>query len=410
MYICLGKNTLLTKGKIKATLIDLENGMLYHLDTDVVHLLDEVLDREFVKDLFSQEEIDIIDYLLEHGLLVKAPKQHVQNSICLDSSNSKKSFAWIEVTDQCNLRCKHCYNESSCHKTNRMCIDTFRIVVDSLVECGITTVQLIGGEPLILGDELIEMMDYLKEKNLSIEVFTNGTLLSNELAGYFARNNIRVALSVYSYNPKEHDEVTTVVGSHKKTMEAISMLSQHHVKFRVANVLMAGISIGEKNTDLFDLKASKSIIRMSGRGNLSLLSKEMVRQQLITKETFSVPVSNNTIKRICNGHNCFSTKVYIGADTTVYPCVMERRFNYGVIKEQPLKDILAKHHYATKDHIDGCKDCEFRYCCFDCRPNSLSNDIYAKPWYCTYDPFSGTWKDTDCFIKEIEIRYSVSFQ
>lgn len=41
----------------------------------------------------------------------------------------------------------------------------------------------------------------------------------------------------------------------------------------------------------------------------------------------------------------------------------------------------------SKDEIDGCKDCEFRYACFDCRPDAMGNsgDIKRKP-ACGYDP------------------------
>ena len=41
----------------------------------------------------------------------------------------------------------------------------------------------------------------------------------------------------------------------------------------------------------------------------------------------------------------------------------------------------------SKDRIPGCKDCEFRYACFDCRPDAMegSSDYLSKP-KCGYDP------------------------
>ena len=64
----------------------------------------------------------------------------------------------------------------------------------------------------------------------------------------------------------------------------------------------------------------------------------------------------------------------------------------------------------TKDHINVCKDCEFRYCCHDCRPDSLSNDVYAKPWYCTYNPYSGEWIDVEEYIDFLEAKYDIKFE
>ena len=49
--------------------------------------------------------------------------------------------------------------------------------------------------------------------------------------------------------------------------------------------------------------------------------------------------------------------------------------------------------------------CEFRYACYDCRPDRISDSLYAKPYYCTYDVSKGEWIDKykfiDKFFKEI---------
>lgn len=56
----------------------------------------------------------------------------------------------------------------------------------------------------------------------------------------------------------------------------------------------------------------------------------------------------------------------------------------------------------NKDFINGCADCEYRYTCFDCRPNTLSGNIAEQPWYCTYNPESGKWQDVDLFIDTLK--------
>ena len=82
---------------------------------------------------------------------------------------------------------------------------------------------------------------------------------------------------------------------------------------------------------------------------------------------------------------------------------MERRISHGSLKKQTLKEVLNNDILnIQKDKIEGCKDCEFRYCCFDCRPNSLGKDVLSKPWYCTYNPHNGEWEDIDDFIKHLK--------
>ena len=59
----------------------------------------------------------------------------------------------------------------------------------------------------------------------------------------------------------------------------------------------------------------------------------------------------------------------------------------------------------NKDKIEECKECEFRYCCFDCRPDSNGKEINEKPWYCTYYPKEGRWeKDISKFIADLRER------
>jgi hypothetical protein len=51
----------------------------------------------------------------------------------------------------------------------------------------------------------------------------------------------------------------------------------------------------------------------------------------------------------------------------------------------------------NKDKIDVCCGCEFRYLCFDCRPDAsgLSANMLSKPWNCTYLPAEGQWSNNE---------------
>ena len=81
---------------------------------------------------------------------------------------------------------------------------------------------------------------------------------------------------------------------------------------------------------------------------------------------------------------------------------MERRISYGNLKSSAIDDILENRSIITKNRIEGCKNCEYRYQCFDCRCDTLSSgNIYAKPWYCTYDPKKGEWADPEEFISKV---------
>ena len=196
--------------------------------------------------------------------------------------------------------------------------------------------------------------------------------------------------------------MTLQKGSHSKTIHSIELLNQYKIGHRIATVFMKDIDIGEKNTDVYTLNTKKDVIRMAGRGNIDLLTPELLKKKLITKNTFSYQLNPDYVKSSVSGNNCFGTKLYISADFEVYPCVMERRISHGNMKNAQLKDIIKPDICAfNKDKVECCKECEFRYACSDCRPDSLSDNIYNKPYYCTYDVENGQWLNTDDVIKTI---------
>lgn len=50
--------------------------------------------------------------------------------------------------------------------------------------------------------------------------------------------------------------------------------------------------------------------------------------------------------------------------------------------------------HITKDRIEVCKDCEFRYICTDCRCFIIDeSNIYSKPKNCKYNPYSTEWEE-----------------
>ena len=329
---------------------------------------------------------DCLEYFIDNGVIVLSETIETHHIEDIAHKNSKIAFAWIEITNQCNLRCKHCYNESDAKCDNEMSIEQFKMVIDILVEKEIKSIQIIGGEPFCNKKFLREELNYAIGKFERIEIFTNGTLVTDEWFEYLSKNKICVALSVYSYDKDEHDKVTGIKGSWEKTNSTISKLKAHNIKYRVCNVLMKDVNLKNTYTDLYQLSNSKDIVRMSGRGNFSLLTDDLIKKRLITKQTFTESFNAAFCKRLVTGHNCFDSRIYISSNLDVYPCVMERRLKHC--------------------NIEKCQECEFRYVCFDCRPNSLSGKIYEKPWYCTYDSKKGVWKDVEEFVADLKEKWS----
>ena len=398
--IALKENVYLVNGATNAAIYDFNKNCLYSISQEAKRLLNSVLYKDTEAKLNEYEKKYLQELLSKNIIQNEDRPLHTIDEL---KENPVIDFVWIELTTACNLKCIHCYDESTCNRTEFLEFDDFCTIINQIEDLGIKKIQLIGGEPFFLGDKLVKYLDYVKEKFEYIEIFTNGTLIDDKWYTYLKENNIRLALSVYSYNKEYHDKVTNVLGSWQKTNEVISKIEENGIRYRVRNVIMKDVEIGEKNTNLYELIHKKDIVRMTGRANMNLLSDELLKRKLITRSTFSGYLNKNFVTRLISGHNCFSRRLYFGADLEVYPCVMERRISHGSLKKQTLKEVLNNDILnIQKDKIEGCKDCEFRYCCFDCRPNSLGKDVLSKPWYCTYNPHNGEWEDIDDFIKHLK--------
>lgn len=401
MYYHVLNNIYVVRGAKYCCIYDLPNNRLHKITNLACDILDKVILGENILDIHEKK---FMDSLVQLGVVHEVSSPILDyRSIEQDYSYERKiDFAWIEITNSCNLKCIHCYNEYASISKTMLSLDDFKYIVDQLCSVGIQKVQLIGGEPFVLKKEtLYSMMDYLSTKVKSFEIFTNGTIATDEdwkeIKSRY--DNISVATSLHSYIKNEHEYVTQIKGSFQKSENTIRILRTLNIPFRYVGTLIGGVNIGK--TEELGAPSRRDFVRLSGKANLSLYDDKLLKERIITKESMHLGNLKDSIKSIYE-ENCFSTHLYIGSNLNVYPCPMERRLCHGNLKDVPLKKILKPQILNfSKKEVEGCKDCEYRYLCRDCRADSLNGDLREKPWYCTYNPYEGTWETFDEFKKRI---------
>ncbi len=152
----------------------------------------------------------------------------------------------FEMTYNCSEKCLHCYNPGANrndteknHRGDRveLNIDDYKRIIDELYDEGLIKVCLSGGDPFSKGC-VWELIDYLYNKNIAIDIFTNGQGIVNktkQLADYFPR---LIGLSLYSGSPSEHDTITRIKGSWEKTMKVLKDLSGYAVPLNLKCCIM----------------------------------------------------------------------------------------------------------------------------------------------------------------------------
>jgi radical SAM protein with 4Fe4S-binding SPASM domain len=97
-------------------------------------------------------------------------------------------------------------------------------------------------------------------------------------------------------------------------------------------------------------------------------------------------------------NSCWGGVIAITADGKIRPCI-HSHIEIGNI-EQELVDIdallekMEPYWTLTKDKVERCKDCEFRYVCIDCREISMrkKGEICGPNPLCLYNPYTGEWE------------------
>ena len=111
-------------------------------------------------------------------------------------------------------------------------------------------------------------------------------------------------------------------------------------------------------------------------------------------DTFSEAQCHNT---------CLNKKISIDKNGCIKGCPSMSN-SHGKIGENTIDEILNQGKIQqlwtiNKDEIEICKDCEYRYCCTDCRVfTDDSNNKYSRPSKCNYNPYQGLWKEEKGYV------------
>ena len=417
----LNEHCFLVSGAKRGAIYDLCSGDIFSIDENALKLLEFCESGVSVQDIFkkpafSQNKTEIISYLesLEKnsvGFFLKGIDKVKKIEIARPAH--KVDFMWLEITDKCNLKCIHCYNGNFGNRShlkengneNRM-----RVIEDAY-SLGCRKIQFIGGEPFLLGNKLIELVYFTRKIGYDfIEIFTNGMLIKEKQIDFLAKHNVSIAVSFYGPSPQIHNQVTLNDTSFDKTVSNLKKMKQAGLNIRVGITVMASnqdyaeetVSFLKKDLGINNIKYD--LVRPVGKGN----DKKLIPSKLTWQQksgTHQFPSCSLEMFRIMKyGHNCFSNKICVKANGEVTPCIMEKDVIFGNAYRNKLKEILEieknkRIRSLNKDFIEVCKDCEYRYGCFDCRPkakiSSSGRGFCAKPADCLYDPHTAKWKDRE---------------
>jgi len=318
------------------------------------------------------------------------------NSTPTDCKNNQFLRVWIELTLFCNLHCNHCYasSDNTVDRTNELNLEEWKIVIKKILSHGVEYITFIGGEPTIRKDLIKSLTLFIKESspNIKLGIFSNLYQITNSDIDFILNQNLSVSTSLYGINSMQHDTMTNKLGSWAKTTSVIQKLTKQNIRIFVGYF---------KNDSTCSDSEIKSFIENLGVYHYDIQEHYNVGRAIQECQTkistnnilpSSISFDPNNLLKYSSQHNCFSDHIAIAPNGDVMGCIMMRKPILGNVLTQSLHTILQNENYLklvnlTKEKIDGCSVCEFRYACFDCRPGAMgdSDDLLSKP-DCGYDP------------------------
>jgi radical SAM protein with 4Fe4S-binding SPASM domain len=268
---------------------------------------------------------------------------------------------FIEVTDQCNERCIHCYASSSPDCNDFLSLDEIKHSLDFARSIGQPFVQFTGGDPLI-HKELVAAVAYASELDFQgIEIYTNGLLLSEALLNKLAPYQPRISFSLYADTAELHDAITQLPGSWKKTLAAMKRTKNMGFDIR------AGIALMPENIECVDrmvpfLEKEVGIdaehvrfdpVKQTGRGKFMDGAK-----QILIAPSHAPKMGDVRRGKLC-----------IAANGNVYPCVFSRNVSLGNIRQHSLSQIIEQltQRQEAAPSTERWKSCRESLSCGDCQ-------------------------------------------
>ena len=102
----LKQSCIFVKGAKNAALYDLIGNKVYALNKTGKSFIEDFVSNS---DKLSQEGLEFIKKLENLNLIDDSKPLILNESEPIPSSSCQLRYAWLELTQQCNLRCIHCY-------------------------------------------------------------------------------------------------------------------------------------------------------------------------------------------------------------------------------------------------------------------------------------------------------------
>ncbi len=365
----------------------------------------------------------------------------------LQFSADKKPVVVWNVGQRCNLKCVHCYSQSTDKKyEGELTTEEGTKLIEDLARFGSPVILFSGGEPLLRKD-LLSLAHLARDLGMRAVISTNGTLITKRMAGELKRVGLSYVGVSLDGMQATNDRFRGVEGSFAAALRGIQHCQNAGIKVGLR------FTINRRNAQdipaIFDLLENQDIPRVcfyhlvyAGRGSRLVeedLDHEETRQvvDLIMDRTRDLHARNKPVEVLTvdnhadgpylylrmlkensaraeevldllrmNGGNSSGIGIAcVSWDGSVHADQFWRHHSFGNVRQRPFSEIwldvrnpLMGKLKEKKKHVKGrCASCRWLDVCagnFRVRAEALTGDIWAP--------------DPACYLTDREIEKRVN--
>ena len=356
------------------------------------------------------------------------------------SSDLRPLVVW-NLTNRCNLRCKHCYISAEDRAyQDELTTDEATAFLKDIGEMGCPVVLFSGGEPLVRKD-IYELADFGTKAGLRVVLSTNGTLITPEVAGKLAGSGVQyVGVSLdgaqavhdafrgrkgcfeealtglehaaaaglntgvrFTVNKENVNDLPAVI--HAVVEHGIPRFCMYHLVYTGRGEEMMGLDtdLAEKRLTMEFLAAKTKQLRAAGT-DVEILTVDnhadgvFIYRQVLEEQ----PERADEVRHLLEMHGGCSAGVKISnvdPRGDVHPCQFWPHMTLGNVRERRFSEIwrdesndLLAQLRNKPEHLKGrCGACAYRGICGGCRirAEKVHGDVWAA--------------DPACYLRDDEI-------
>lgn len=339
---------------------------------------------------------DVPDFLIEaveKGFVVaREAAWGTAPAICGSATHFSPRHVTVELTDGCNLACRHCYRNSTPAKATYLSAAVLTRIFREFAEDGVTGVELTGGEATT-HPQFVEVLSAALDAFRAVALLTNGRAICEKTVDLLAANKDRVGaqIDIDGPNAKVHDWLRGK-GAFESAVATARKFIQRGIRTRLAmnvhernlsdceDVLLLARSLGAAS---FALSPILEMGRASGAPwVLSSHSLEQFQEYYTTFSAkypgfFHAPSEEETHRFLDPTQNCGAgwRGAVLGPTGKLRPCVVlpEESMILGDLSIMSYKEALERAarmqfalHDASTPSREACGSCSSLPYCTGC--------------------------------------------